>query len=169
MLTNLNRQKDFTPYQSPPFLCWIFFLQVCSYPGLSIFLGLQPCGVRWEGLLSVPHLRTFHPAGRVVCLYVFCFLFVCTTVSLWTNLTPDCMNQKHSQYKGFLGLGWRMYRPVCSRVGGAVWHRKIPEENFLDVLLWNSICFSVGWFEAIACCTWIIFQHALALMMQIRD
>lgn len=72
MLTNLNRQKDFTPYQSPPFLCWIFFLQVSVLtPDWASFWVLQPCGVRWEGLLSVPHLRTFHPAGRVVCM---CFV-----------------------------------------------------------------------------------------------
>lgn len=157
LLINLNKQNDFTFYQTPhsyPFFVEFSFSRSGFLVGLSIFLG-SACGIRWEDLVWLPHLRTFHPTGIAFVCFVLFFRFSALLFLLLPNLTPKRMNQKHSQHDVFLGLDWRMQRPICSKLGGAVCVTKenTRKQFFVVVLLWTSICFSVGWSEAIYCYT----------------
>lgn len=61
-------------------------------------------------------------------VFIFSQLFL-----LLPNLTPDCLNQKHSQH-GFLGLDWRKQRPVCYKVGGAVCDRGKHQKKIFVVV-----------------------------------
>lgn len=80
-------------------------------------------------------LENFSSHRDSVCLFCF-FRFSALLFLLLPNLTPKCMNQKHSQNEGFLGLDWRMQRPVCSKLGGAVCVTKEnPRKQFFVVVL----------------------------------
>lgn len=139
-----------------------------SQPQLSIFLGSQTCGLRWEDLVWGTHWkRTFYPTGRGLPHPRFFFFFFFPLL-FYKNITWLHESKTCTAWK-FPGPWLENAKTYLSKHGGSVWRRKIPGNNSL--LLWSSIYSSIRWYEVIYCCSGYLnhLLTCLVLMMKITD